>query len=359
MKIRNKLFLGFGLLFIVVLFFGVVSVYYIEKISETTKVTLKNNYQTLTYTREMRSVLDENDLPLSSVAVQSFDNSLKKQESNITESGEREATADARKDFGVLTDPAQNPVQKQAAERNLRSELKKIEGLNMQAIVAKDNATHATVNRASLYLGAMGFITFLILFVLIANFPGFIVNPVHELTDALQDISKKNYDTRLSFSTSNEFAQLSLAYNAMAVSLGDSEISHLSRILSEEIRIKALIEEMDDAVFGLNKKQEFLFINSAARKILGIDEKNVTGKPANGLGKNSSLLKTILENKNTDDPLKISLGGKTSYLKQKNIAIVVPNLKPNQLDAIQFSGHDAGTIYVLKDVSELNLVGGE
>jgi len=359
MKIRNKLFLGFGLLFVVVLFFGVVSVYYIEKISETTKVTLKNNYQTLTFTRDMRAVLDENDLPLSSAASERFDNSLKKQESNITEPGEREATVGVRNDFGLLTDPSQTLVQKQATEKDIRSQLKRIEGLNMQAIVSKDNATHAAVNRAGLYLGAMGFITFLILFVLIANFPGFIINPVHELTDALQDIKQKNYDTRLSFSTSDEFAQLSHAYNAMAISLGESETSHLSRILSEEIRIKALIEEMEAVVFGVNKKQEFLFVNSAARKILDIEEKNLIGKPVHGLEKNSNLLKTILENKNTDDPLKVSHGGKTSYFKQKNLEIVVPNLKPNQLDAIQFSGHDAGTIYILKDVSELNLVSGE
>jgi len=80
MKIRKKLFLGFGLLFIVVLFFGAVSIYYVEEISETAKVTLKNNYETLTFTRAMRSVLDENDLPLTSQAAATFDNALKKQE---------------------------------------------------------------------------------------------------------------------------------------------------------------------------------------------------------------------------------------------------------------------------------------
>jgi NtrC-family two-component system sensor histidine kinase KinB len=89
MKIKKKLFLGFGLLFIVVLFFGAVSIYYIEVISETAKVTLKNNYETLTFTREMRSVLDETDLPLTLPAAEAFDKALKKQENNITEPGEK------------------------------------------------------------------------------------------------------------------------------------------------------------------------------------------------------------------------------------------------------------------------------
>jgi NtrC-family two-component system sensor histidine kinase KinB len=89
MKIKKKLLLGFGLLFIVVLIFGGVALYYIEVISETSNITLKNNYETLTFTREMRSVLDENDLPLNPRASQAFDNALKKQENNITERGEK------------------------------------------------------------------------------------------------------------------------------------------------------------------------------------------------------------------------------------------------------------------------------
>ena len=117
MKIKKKLFWGFGLLFIVVLIFGAVSLYYIEVISETSNITLKNNYETLTFTREMRSVLDENDLPLSPAASETFDKSLKKQEHNITEHGEREATGNLRKAFSSLIDPSLNIAQKQQAER--------------------------------------------------------------------------------------------------------------------------------------------------------------------------------------------------------------------------------------------------
>src|SRR5476649_1575709 len=106
MKIKKKLFLGFGLLFIVVLIFGAVSLYYIEVISETANVTLKNNYQTLTFTRTMRSVLDEQELPLNSPGIKTFDEALNKQEHNITEKGEREATSGVRQYFGVLINPS-------------------------------------------------------------------------------------------------------------------------------------------------------------------------------------------------------------------------------------------------------------
>jgi NtrC-family two-component system sensor histidine kinase KinB len=358
MKIRKKLFLGFGLLFIVVLLLGTVSIYYIEKISETSKVTLKNNYNTLTFTRDMRSVLDENDLPLTSAAAQTFDNALIKQENNITEHGEKEATAAVRKGFTLLIDPGQNLAQQQVSERKIRSQLKTIDGLNMRAIVLKNDATHETVNKATLYLGAMGFITFLILFILIVNFPGFIINPLNELAEGLQDIAQKNYDTRLEFKTSDEFSKLAIAFNKMAADLGELETKNLSKVISEEIRIKALIEETPDAVIGVNEKQEILFINSVAKKILNLDDKLVIGQPVKGLTKNN-LLETIVENKDPQDPLKIHLDGKIVHFQQKNLEIDVPNLKLSPLDVVQYASYSAGMIYILKDVSELKMVSGE
>jgi two-component system, NtrC family, sensor histidine kinase KinB len=352
MKIKKKLFLGFGLLFIVVVCFGAVSLYYIEEISQTSKVTLKNNYETLTFTRDMRSVLDENDLPLSAPASETFDNALKKQENNITERGEKEATASVRKSFGLLIDPSSSLNQKQQIEGNIRLQLKKIDGLNMQAIVKKNNFTHTAVDQAALYLGGMGFITFLILFILIANFPGFILNPLSELKEALQDVNEKNYDTRLEFNTSNEFTQLATAFNTMAEGLDKWENTLQVEIFSERERIKTLVEETDDAVICLNEKQEFLFVNAVAKEILNLNEKQVIGKPINGFIEKNNLLEAILDNKDETKPLKVTLNGKVSLFQKKSIEIVVPNLKPSPFDSIQLSGYSVGMIYILKNVTE-------
>src|ERR1700761_7999156 len=118
MRIKTKLLLGFGALFLVVVFFGIVSVYYIEDISENSKTTVKNNYETLTFTRDMRAVLDENDLPLTPAASQAFDKALQKQEHNITETGEKQATAGVRQAFTKLTDASLSLPDKQKAERD-------------------------------------------------------------------------------------------------------------------------------------------------------------------------------------------------------------------------------------------------
>lgn len=347
MKIKKKLLLGFGLLFIVVLIFGTISVYYIKVISETANVTLKNNYKTLTFTREMRSVLDENDLPLASGSASAFDQALQKQENNITEPGEKTATDSLRQAFTLLTDRASDLNQKQQAERNARLQLKQIEGLNMHAIELKNEYTHSTVNKATLYLGGTAFITFFILFILIVNFPGFILNPLRELAESLNRVSEKNYDTRLTFNTSNEFTQLAEAFNTMVAHLGERENDNLTKIIAAESRIKMLIEEMQDAVLGVNEKQEILFINHEAKKILNLGEKPIIGKSVLELSKNNHSLKMILENNDLENPVKINIDGKVVSFQQNNFEIVVPNLKTD-LDSLQIAGYSAGLIWVLK-----------
>jgi NtrC-family two-component system sensor histidine kinase KinB len=351
MKIKKKLFWGFGLLFIVVLVFGAVSLYYIEVISETASITLKNNYQTLTFTGAMRSVLDKQDLPLDSHATEIFDQALKKQENNITEHGEREATRGVRYCFSVLKNPLSGLNEQRQAEKKIRSLLTTIDGLNMRAIVSKNDSTHATINRAALYMGSMIVITFFIIFILISGFPGFILNPLETLIDALQEISRKNYDARLDFSGSEEFTRLANAFNTMAVELGALENANLSKVLAVEKRVTMLIEETPDAVVGTNEKAEVLFMNSAAKQIFNLGDNAPGGQPLHVLPGQTGLLKEITSNKDAKHIIEIKRGGKIIRFQQKNLEINVPNLKID-FDSLQRSTYPAGVIYLLKEIHE-------
>jgi nitrogen fixation/metabolism regulation signal transduction histidine kinase len=352
MKIKTKLLLGFGLLFVVVVFFGIVSIYYIEDISEYSKTTVKNNYQTLTFARDMRAVLDENDLPLSAAAAAAFDNALKKQENNITEPGEKEATAGVRKAFSDITDQQSGLAQKQQAERTARLQLKTIEGLNMKAIVQKNNYIHDTVSKATFYLGGIVFVTFLILFVFIINFPGFILNPLNQFIDGVHDIREKNYDARLEFNTGDEFAALAREFNAMAAGLSEQENASLTKIIAGENQLKIVIEEMNAPVFGLNEKQEVLFMNTKARAILKVDDKPVNGLPIRDVVKSINLLTSILESKDGERGVRLSHDGQASKYQVKKFEIVVPNLKPKPFETLQFASYAAGMIYLLKNIED-------
>lgn len=343
MKIKSKLLIGFGALFVVVVFFGTVAIYYIEGLSGYSKTTLKNNYATLTYTADMRLVLNENNLPLSETAAGAFNAALKKQENNITEPGEKDATAALRADFNSMSSSATGATAAQE-EKDIRLQLGKIDAMNMKAIVKKSTYIHTTVENATLYLGAIVFITFLILFVFIINFPGFILNPLNRFIDGIQEISNKNYDARLNFNTNDEFAELAAEFNRMAALLNERENDSLSTILSCESQLKIMMEAMPEAVFALNGREEILFANTAAKKILNIDGQQVNGRAAAEVVHNKKLLHKITGLKKEAE--------QWQDYEVRRSEIVVPNLKPDPLDTLQFASFPAGMVYFLKPAGE-------
>ena len=109
MKVKNKLRLGFGFLFVIVLFFGLISLFYINEISNSAKIILKDNYETLNYTRDMRTILDQNDLPLNAANTTDFNKQLVNEEHNITEVGELQAVQNLRKAFGRISNSSLPP----------------------------------------------------------------------------------------------------------------------------------------------------------------------------------------------------------------------------------------------------------
>ena len=102
MKIKTKLRLGFGFLFIIVLSFGLIALFFLNELSNKSKVILKDNYKSLKYVAAMRNVIDQNRLPLSSTQLAVFKENLQNEGLNITENGEKVAFQKLEAAFNVL-----------------------------------------------------------------------------------------------------------------------------------------------------------------------------------------------------------------------------------------------------------------
>ena len=92
MKIKTKLTLGVGLLFILIILLGVVSTVYINALKADTENILVANYNTMEYAGNMLAALEEG----SPKSLQKFELNLHKQEGNLSEIGEKESTQDLR-----------------------------------------------------------------------------------------------------------------------------------------------------------------------------------------------------------------------------------------------------------------------
>lgn len=351
MKVKNKLRLGFGFLFVVVMFFGAMSMFYIRQISDNAKVILKDNYESLSYCRDMRGILDENGVPVTRALAKQFENVLNKEARNITEKGEQEAVDSLKAAFNALLS-ASAESDLHGAEKQVRHYLLEIEVMNMKAIVRKNDMARKSVDESTLFLGFTAAIAFLVLFSFSVNFPGIIIQPLNTLLSGIRAIGQKNYKQRIHFDKNDEFAEVANAFNEMAKQLDDWENSNLSIIMSEKLRIETIIEQMHDAIIGVNERNEILFINTAAKGILNLGADKMEGRQVADVSKSNDLFRSILDDESAKKAFKIVVDGKDSHFQLETREIHVPNLKDDQSGPLSIAKNSAGKVYILRNITE-------
>lgn len=352
MKIKTKLRIGFGFLFAVVLFFGGLSMFYINEIAKSSRVILKDNYETLSYVREMRKVLDQQPLRLNRDDITKFNTYLNKEKKNITEHGEEAAVNQLATAFKSLTTLSKSDNALFNDQKRVRAALLQIEMVNMQAIVRKNDVAQKSVKSTTVLLAFAGAFTFMVLFSFSVNFPGFISGPLRKLQDGIAEISRQNYSARLDLPQHDEFADVAEAFNGMAGRLREWENSNLANIISDKRRIEAIIGKMLDAIIGVDENGEILFINPAAKDILNLEEKAPEGKKIADISKHNDLLTRIITGQAGDKSMKIVVDSREMHFVLETHEVSVPNFSEANVDGIKLATHPAGEVYILRNITE-------
>ena len=236
MKIKTKLNLGVGLLFIMIIILSLVSAYYIFSIKKDTQNILKANYNTLEYSRNMLLALEDiNSDENKAIAV--FETNLKLQIANVTEDGEDVATSNLQKSFIELEKNRSN----EKLKNQIRQDIFQIMKLNMIAIKQKSDVAKKTAETANFSIAIFGTLSFLIAFNLLVNLPNNIANPIKELTASIKEIANKNYTERVNFMNHNEYGDLAKSFNTMAQKLEEYSSSSLHKLTFEKKRLETLI----------------------------------------------------------------------------------------------------------------------
>jgi len=321
LKIKTKLTLGVGILFILIIILSVIGTYYINALAKDTKNILVANYNTLDYSRQMLISLEK--LPNDSNAVNNFRTNLSKQENNITEIGERETTGQIHQIFEQLLIKSDNDKYIE-----IRKNIYELMRLNMDAIIRKSNIADKTANNATIWIAFAGTLCFLIAFTLLINFPSNIANPIKILADSIKEIANKNYSQRINFENHDEFGDVATAFNSMAAKLKEYESSNISQLLFEKKRIETLINKMHDPIIGLNEEKKILFANEEALAILALNSEDIIGKSAQDIALTNDLMRSLIKDMiikqvTTIKPeqLKIFAKNKESYFEKEIINI--------------------------------------
>jgi NtrC-family two-component system sensor histidine kinase KinB len=359
MKIKTKLNAGVGLLFVMIIGLSVLSGWYINILKRDTNNILAANYNTLQYSRNMLLALE--DLKTDSLAYNQFSKHLQKQQNNITERGEAEATEKISIHFKALKKDSEN----QALQSSIRKDIAELMQLNMSAIEHKSSIANLTAATAITTISVAGTFCFLVAFILLVNLPSNIADPIKILTKSIKEIANQNYNQRIELAGNSEFGELSKSFNTMAEKLQEFSESKLDKIIKGKKRIETLIDNLHDPVIGVDENKKVLFVNDEALKITGLQRNHFVGKFIQDLAVSNDLLRNItLEiinptNEKTDKkPLKIYANGKESYFENEIIDI---NIIPTGEQESKFIGQVIMlrniTLFKELDLTKTNFMG--
>jgi PAS domain S-box-containing protein len=337
MTIKNKLRTGIGFLFVLALICCGLSIYFLNRLSADAGVILKDNYKSLQYGQQILTVIDANNGPLSQAQLKLIDKNLSLQQKNVTEAGEGRLTDSLSAVYEKIKMFNQNPARQAALRVQARQLVYGIMQLNMNGISRKNDVATHTASRATILVAFCGAFLFLVAFSFAVNFPGYIANPLKELTARIKEVSNRNYHQQIHFESDDEFGELGQAFNTMTKKLDEFENSNLASILFEKKRIETIINSMHDAILGLDEKLIIIFANEVACTLIGMSAEQLNGRYAPDIALENDLLRNLLVN---DQPkLKIFADNRESFYSRESLSV---NSK----------GKVIGKVIILKNITE-------
>lgn len=341
MRIKTKLNLAVGLLALLIIVLSLISAHYIYSIKKDTQNILKDNYETVEYSRNMLMALDHYVIDKDK-SITIFEKNLKNQFKNCTEKGEQEQTEKLSANFEILKKKELSQPLKYLMHQNIFDIMR----LNMDAIKLKNDVAKKTSETANFWIIVIGSICFLIALNLLIKLPNNIANPIKELTNSIQEIANKNYSERVRFLDHNEFGDLAKSFNIMAEKLEEYNNSNLYKLLFEKKRLETLINKMHDPVIGLDSDDTILFANNEILKLVGLKATEVIGKKALVLAQKNDLIKSLIDNsQNTKSvPMKIFADEKESYFEKEIVSITITPTGEEKAVAI-------GNVIILRNIT--------
>jgi signal transduction histidine kinase len=314
-SIKNKIRVGTLFLFLLMVSSGGLSIYYLLKLKTDANNIIKDNYESLDYCHNMQKQLDSIHLNYSSAVVK-FDSYLKKEEANITEPGEKEATEKLRLSFNSL-------IAGDTSEINydiIKSHIQTILFVNMKAIERKNKLAQQSAESASTILILIVTFTLIIGLTFTYNFPAIVVTPIHKLTEAIKEISRKNYSHKIHLDNKDEFGQLADAFNEMTERLEEFENSNLNKLMFEKARAEAVINSLKDASIGIDKNNCVLFANEQSLQLLSLKAQDMVGRSVQDISAKNDLF-AFLFSAESINPFKIVVDGKENYYTKELIEV--------------------------------------
>ncbi|MGA2094208.1 MAG: hypothetical protein ABSH16_12520 [Sedimentisphaerales bacterium] len=222
MVLKTKISIGLGFLFAIICILAFFCSYYVEKLSEEADLILKNNYDSLVYSKNMLSALDDTKTSISSTIFNSgqgkrlsdyyshlyetgsidFEKNLKAESNNITEIHEKEYVETLNRDYAVyvslcarikngLGDTIMYFNEFLPCYERLKQSVISINDLNMEAIVRKNQAIKQQSVDVRTYMYATVVLCIILAFGYFWYFPFYISYSISYLAKRMTELLNK------------------------------------------------------------------------------------------------------------------------------------------------------------------------
>jgi len=348
MRIKTKLYLGIGLLLILIILMSFFSGKQIKSLAIASENIIKDNAETIGYTQNMLRILSK--IYQDEDALNIFEAYLLKQKNNITEVGEEALTEKLSESFQKLKD---NPEDKTYLT-DVQSYLFEIWETNLNAIEEKSTIAAHAANKSILLISFISFFCILISLLLFILLPWNISKPINELTGSLKQISGNDYSQRVSFEGHGEFGELAKSFNTMAQKLEEYNKSNISKLLAERKITETLLNKIQYPIIGFDNNLKITLTNKEFLKIAGLEGRSLIGENMLDVANESELIGKLIiiepetENKfsldKTVSRIQVNENGRDVYFEKE-----IQSISHNTQDENE---HILGYVIILKNITK-------
>jgi hypothetical protein len=220
MQLRTKLTLGLGFLFIIIFAIAFFSAFYIGSLSRDAGNILKDNYDSIVYSKNMFSSLEDMTVSVNESifnpghskftgyynelfekARLEFDKNLKLESGNITEIHEKEYVDALSSDYAIYAGICDRIKEGRGsgtvyfneflpAYEKIRQSVNNINDVNMQAVVRKSALTIGDSLKIINYMAVIGAVCLILAFAYFWYFPFYISNSISYLSKRMMGLLK-------------------------------------------------------------------------------------------------------------------------------------------------------------------------
>lgn len=300
-SIRNKVFLSFLIVLLLVTAVFYTAYQNISKLGIASDNILKMNYNSILAMIQMLDAVES--IESSFVAYQGKRNSTEfadivdkqhqfsqwfgRAKDNITEEGEATVMTELDTLYGkytiLINTQLGKPMinQDDSTRLDLRDALKvkcyDLLKLNEQAMFNKSAAAQKIARQGIASLSFILIAVFLIGVILSYGLSYRIVKPIYKLLEATQKISQGDYSSSISSDSEDELGILTDKFNDMTGKLKAYNDVNLRTILAEQQKVQAIFSNIDDGILFINPDYRIMDANEQAVKIFRVKRDEMVG----------------------------------------------------------------------------------